>query len=77
MNEWTAEEFESYERWHEEQEARGPLAFQPDTMPCYECGEYNEAPPEREVVALGPVVNERQDATQTYKLKCGHTAVAF
>lgn len=62
--------------WEEAEAARGPLAGAPDTMPCYECGGFDGVTaPEREVVALGPVVNAA-DPTSTYKLACGHTAMA-
>lgn len=29
----------------------------------------------RKIVALGPVVEERRDPTQTYELECGHTVI--
>lgn len=52
------------------EEARGPLAFAPDTLPCYddECEGQD-----RTVVALGGTV-DRADPTDTYRLACGHIA---
>lgn len=50
----------------------------PDRVECHACrrdaGLPMEQAPKREVVDLGPVVN-RADPTQTYVLKCGHTAI--
>lgn len=73
--------------YHEREQARGELAYCPETMPCCECAQLdlpNDAPPiledqwghmyvERTVVALGPAIN-RADPTQTYRLSCGHLA---
>jgi hypothetical protein len=58
--------------YYKREEARGDLAFCPDTLPCWECGGFNgRTAPERAVVALGPVTN-KADPTATYRLSCGH-----
>ena len=64
----------AYEAWVEKEMERGDLAFQPDTLPCYECLGFDGTPVEREVVKLGPVTGAA-DPTQTYVLACGHTVI--
>jgi hypothetical protein len=83
---WFAREYADFEvlderdeeaelAFHAAEEARGPLAYTPEQMECYECGGFNGADgPMKRVVALGKVVN-RADPTQTYRLECGHVAI--
>lgn len=67
---------ELYEQWCAEQEQRGELAGTPDEMECYACAGFNGRDfVMRKVVKLGPVVEQRRDATQTYVLECGHTVI--
>jgi hypothetical protein len=60
------------------------LAVLPDFMECYDCGRQHLMVMEdawgfkyvlRRVAGLGPIVNQRQDPTQTYRLECGHGAM--
>jgi hypothetical protein len=60
------------------------LAMLPDFMECYDCGREHLMVMEdawgfrfvwRRPVGLGPVINQRQDPTQTYRLECGHGAM--
>jgi hypothetical protein len=53
-------------------------------MECYDCGRQHLMVMEdawgfrfvwRRPVGLGPVINQRQDPTQTYRLECGHGAM--
>jgi len=60
------EELDRYEAWIEEEEKRGPRAFLPHTLYCYECTM------DRAVLKEGAVIDQRFDATQTYELRCGH-----
>lgn len=57
-----------------------------EEMECYRCArEHTELPSEtdgfgfrfvwRRCTALGPVVEQRRDPTQTYLLECGHGAI--
>lgn len=56
------------------QEARGELAFAPETLTCYQCTGGDGVGIQVAVRALGPIV-DRADPTQTYELACGHTAI--
>lgn len=65
----------AYDAWCDKEMDRGDMAFQPETLGCFECGGFDghtEIP--RRVVRLGPVV-DRADPTQTYVLECGHTTI--
>jgi len=75
--ELTAAHWAAHLAFLQEEEARGALAFAPDTMPCYECGGFDGVTaPDRAVVKLGPIVEARRDPTGTYILDCGHTTIA-
>lgn len=70
-----AAEEAAYEAWIEGEEARGDLAFEPDSLPCYECGGFNGRDSvDQKVVRLGPVTGGA-DPTQSYVLACGHTVI--
>lgn len=59
------------------EEARGPLAFAPDTMACYECGGFDGVTaPERKVIGL-PGPTGGADPSERYKLECGHITIAM
>lgn len=70
----------------EEKRERGVLGFRDDALPCYECtrklGDDRYGDPfdestcvQVQVVAPGPVVEQRRDPTQTYRLACGHVTI--
>jgi hypothetical protein len=76
----------AYNRWVQERVDRlgEELAMLPDFMACYECGhehlivetdEWGMKFVWRRPVGLGPVIDERRDPTQTYKVECGHLAM--
>lgn len=60
------------------------LAMLPDCMECYECGhqhlmvmfdKWGMKYVMRRPVGLGPVIDEKRDPTQTYRVECGHLAM--
>ena len=64
-----------YDAWCDRQEARGELAGSPEEMDCYGCGGFDGVTKfSRKVTALGPVIGQGVDPTQTFVLECGHTA---
>ena len=81
------EDTPEYLAWVKAEEARGELAFQPETLSCYHPGcTYSVGAVvkfdssgfkyvERKVVALGEIVEPRRDPTQSYRLECGHTVI--
>lgn len=83
------DEWHEWHEWHERHNRCLPGACrlpddayapgecpQTDWLPCYQCG---PSTPDHPVWTLvlrpGPVVNERYDATQTYRLACGHLTI--
>ena len=73
---------EHYEQLQCEYEERGELAGYPEAIGCVDCTRAAGLDPfdddklvQRKLVKLGPVVNARQDATQSYVLECGHTVI--
>lgn len=65
----TQAEIDAENAWHDQEQARGELAYSPHEMECYKCLPVTGIV--RKVMELGPVTRGF-DPTQTYKLECGH-----
>jgi hypothetical protein len=65
-----------YDEFIAAETARGDLAFEPDQMPCYECGGFDgRTAPQRAVTGLAGTTRGA-DPSSLYRLECGHTAMA-
>lgn len=54
------------DRPDEDQDENWPIG---STMECYSCPGDGIA---QKIVAIGPIINQRADPTQSYRLACGH-----
>jgi hypothetical protein len=78
-------QFASEEEWLDYEDSRGPLAMQPEHLPCHACSreagvrveDWNDESKLiwQPVVKLGPVCEPLRDPTQSYVLACGHTII--
>jgi len=81
VNDGVARQRAAVTDWDDDPEYYGGDDAEPDypvgeMIECYQCPTATfHNPVMRKCTALGPVVNQRQDPTQSYQLECGHLAI--